>query len=106
MNVQFDAMVKKLGREEAERRCDEIEALTGAGQGSTRYIGGVDIFGALAESNEAISNKDKARIAELSDTSRKSVEKKIEDGRKAVERGDRSKDNIIPPDSAMDVNRK
>jgi hypothetical protein len=97
MNVQYEAMVEKYGASEAARRCDEIEALGGFGDGRARNIGGLDLIGILAESNNAIPDKDKARIAELADVSRKEVENKIERGRKAVANGERGKE-IIPPD--------
>ncbi len=98
MNVTIEELEKKYGKEEATRRFDEISDLGGYGSSHGAYIGGLDVLGALAESNTAIPEKDKARIAELSGVSRKDVEKRIEDGRRAVARGDSSKDHIIPPD--------
>lgn len=97
-NVTIESLREKHGSD-AVRVFDEIADLGGYGASHGSYVGGLDIFGALAESNDAITDKDKARIAELAGVNRKDVEKKIEDGRKAVAEGDKSKDHIIPPDN-------
>jgi len=103
LNIQYDRLVAE-GRkpEEAARICDELEAIGGFGDGRGRGIGGLDLTGLLAESNTAISDKEKARIAELAGVNRKDLDKKIESGRKAVARGIQSKDDIIPPDQLGD----
>jgi len=108
MNANFEAMAAKYGEEEAKHRMEEIIAISGAGSGKVpyNYVGGVDLLGALAESNTALTDKEKARIAELSGVGRKDVDKKIEEGRKAVAEGIKSKEFVHPPDMAMDVNRK
>lgn len=106
MNVQYDRLVAERGKDEADRICDEIEALGGFGGGSSRGFGGIDLTGVLAESNTAIDTKDKARIAELAGVDRKELEKRIEAGRKEMDRGIQSKNNIIPPDMGQDQNRK
>ena len=108
MNANYEAMAAKYGEEEARRRMEEIIDLSGAGSGKVPYdyVGGVDVLGALAESNTSLTDKAKARIAELSGIGRKDVDKKFEEGRKAVAEGVRSKDFVHPPDMAMDVNRK
>lgn len=106
MNANHAEMVKKYGKEEADARFAEIQDLGGYGNSHSNYIGGLDIMGALAESNTAISDKDKARIAELAGVSRKEVEKKIESGRKAYAEGDRSKNHVIPPDLGIEIDRK
>jgi hypothetical protein len=103
MNVQFEAMVEKYGQKEATERCNEIRAL--GGFGNNGGIGGMDLTGALAESNTLIPDKDKARLAELAGVDRKELEKRIEEGRKEVARGEKSKNNIFPPDMVMDIDR-
>jgi hypothetical protein len=131
MNAQFDAMVEKYGRKEATERMNEIRAL--GGFGNNNGVGGLDLVGVLAESNTTIPTKNKARIAELADVDRKELEKRIEEGRKAIENGEieeytvitadeyakqqaaerkaaergepRKKKNMIPPDMAEGISR-
>jgi len=106
MNANFEAMSAKYGPEDARKRLEEIRDIGGFGSAPVESIGGFDLFGALAESNEALSDKTKARLAELGGVSRKEVEKKIDAGRKAFDDGDRSKDFTMPPEKGMDLNRK
>jgi hypothetical protein len=103
MNVQFDALAKKHGKAEATEIMNEIRDL--GGFGNNNGIGGLDLTGLLAESNDAIGNKQKARIAELAGVDRKDLEKRIEAGRKELARGEKSKNNIIPPDVGVEIGR-
>lgn len=102
MNVQYDRMVKKYGKKEATERMNEIRAI--GGFGNNNGVGGLDLTGILAESNTSITDKNKARLAELAGVNRKELEKRIEEGRKALERGEKGK-TLIPPDKATETGR-
>lgn len=77
LNVNLENL-KKMHGDNAENVFREIADLggygnvgNGQGQIDINYPGGLGILGALKEENTAISEKDKARIAELAGVDRK-----------------------------------
>lgn len=87
MNANIESLTKIHGKEKAEEVFREIADIGGFGNIPTDYVGGLDVLSALDESNTAIPNSVKNRIAELSGVKRKAVDKKIASG------------EIIPPSS-------
>lgn len=88
-NVTMEALRRKHG-EKAESVFRELADLGGFGSvGESEggiplnYVGGLDIKGVLDPNNTAISEKAKARIAELADASQAAAEKeaKIKEGK-------------------------
>ena len=80
-NVTEKSMIEKYGPEKGHDAFREVADLggfgtvgTGPGQINPAYQGGLDTAGVLAESNTAVSEKSKDRIAELTGVKRRSSE--------------------------------
>lgn len=97
MNVTIESLKKQHG-EKAEEVFREIAdkggfGAVGTGEGGIdpNYAGGLDVAGVLADSNEAVSKEDKARIAKLAGVDRKEATAMVDEG-KTISSADKMKE--------------